>query len=517
MKKIVLSIVAVMLSFMIMGCSDYSINGGSFNTGWTPEDIPDDPVTPTPTPETAEKAPLYWTVYEYGRLAEKNGTDCNMPKEVWQKNIDWVAENLLPYGYDMICTDGFMAMLGDDNAGHPYMTSYAHIPLTELIQMCKDKGLKLGIYDNPLWVHGSLDCPIEGTKYTVRNLLYEQGKDQVKNPDADGDIFTWIVPSHKGGKEYIDGFFKYYKSIGVDFIRMDFMCLFEDGIRGGGTKGEGRGYGSAEYRLALQYIAEAAQKYGVFTSIVMPNMKDHGQYEAQYGNMVRIVDDACEGGWDHLSSRWRGAQYIKVDLWPAANNQFDGFTYWSDITGRGKVIADGDFQLMRRFNSDDERRSCITLQLMAGGPIAVADEYNTIGYESGENSYSESFYSAARAAHNVSFYQNEEVLELNKDKFVGKPLSNNISTTRNGAGIEIAEDANSQVWYGQMSNGDYIVALFNRENIEQERGVELSALGISGSMKVRDLWTHTDEGEVTKVSAKLAPHACKVVRLSKPE
>ena len=155
MKKIVLSIVAVMLSFMIMGCSDYSINGGSFNTGWTPEDIPDDPVTPTPTPETAEKAPLYWTVYEYGRLAEKNGTDCNMPKEIWQKNIDWVAENLLPYGYDMICTDGFMAMLGDDNAGHPYMTSYAHIPLTELIQMCKDKGLKLGVYDNPLWVHGS--------------------------------------------------------------------------------------------------------------------------------------------------------------------------------------------------------------------------------------------------------------------------------------------------------------------------------------------------------------------------
>ncbi len=27
-----------------------------------------------------------------------------------------------------------------------------------------------------------------------------------------------------------------------------------------------------------------------------------------------------------------------------------------DITGRGKVIADGDFQLMRRFNSDDERQ-----------------------------------------------------------------------------------------------------------------------------------------------------------------
>ena len=84
MKKIVLSIVAVMLSFMIMGCSDYSINGGSFNTGWTPEDIPDDPVTPPTPTDVTKKAPLYWSVYEYGRKAEIAGTNCNMPLETWQ-------------------------------------------------------------------------------------------------------------------------------------------------------------------------------------------------------------------------------------------------------------------------------------------------------------------------------------------------------------------------------------------------------------------------------------------------
>ena len=223
-----------------------------------------------------------------------------MPLETWQKNIDWVADNLLPYGYDMICTDGFMTMSGSDNAGHAYMTSYANIPLTQLVEMCKAKGLRLGIYDNPLWVHGSLDAPIEGTKYKVRSLLYDPSKDNVKNPNATGDIFTWIVPSHNGAKEYIDGFFKYYKGLGVDFIRMDFMCLFEDGIRGG--DGGGRGYGSAEYKLALQYIKEAATKYGVFTSIVMPNMKNHGENETQYCDMTRIVDDTCEGGWDHCSN-----------------------------------------------------------------------------------------------------------------------------------------------------------------------------------------------------------------------
>lgn len=473
MKKLFLSIATALVSLFSMGCSD---NG----TGWTPDMIPDDPVTPeTPTGKT-KKAPLYWSVYEYGRRAEIAGTNCNMPLETWQKNIDWVADNLLPYGYDMICTDGFMTMSGSDNAGHAYMTGYANIPLTQLVEMCKAKGLRLGIYDNPLWVHGSLDAPIEGTKYKVRSLLYDPSKDNVKNPNATGDIFTWIVPSHSGAKEYIDGFFKYYKGLGVDFIRMDFMCLFEDGIRGG--DGGGRGYGSAEYKLALQYIKEAATKYGVFTSIVMPNMKNHGENETQYCDMTRIVDDTCEGGWDHCSNRWRGN--ISTDRWPSTNNQFEGFIYWSDITGRGKIIADGDFTLIHSFDTDDECRTSISLQLVAGGPIAVADQYNTVGDR-------------------VKFYQNEEMLALNADGFVGKPLTTDYT------------DENSQIWWGTMSNGDVIVALFNREDRTISRGVELSQLGISGTMKCRDLWTHTDEGEVSKVSASLPAHGCKVVRLSK--
>lgn len=473
MKKLFLSIATALVSLFSMGCSD---NG----TGWTPDMIPDDPITPeTPTGKT-KKAPLYWSVYEYGRRAESAGTNCNMPLETWQKNIDWVADNLLPYGYDMICTDGFMTMSGSDNAGHAYMTSYANIPLTQLVEMCKAKGLCLGIYDNPLWVHGSLDAPIEGTKYKVRSLLYDPSKDNVKNPNATGDIFTWIVPSHNGAKEYIDGFFKYYKDLGVDFIRMDFMCLFEDGIRGG--DGGGRGYGSAEYKLALQYIKEAATKYGVFTSIVMPNMKNHGENETQYCDMTRIVDDTCEGGWDHCSNRRRGN--ISTDRWPSANNQFEGFIYWSDITGRGKIIADGDFTLIHSFDTDDECRTSISLQLVAGGPIAVADQYNTVGDR-------------------VKFYQNEEMLALNADGFVGKPLTTDYT------------DENSQIWWGTMSNGDVVVALFNREDRTISRGVELSQLGISGTMKCRDLWTHTDEGEVSKVSASLPAHGCKVVRLSK--
>ena len=60
-----------------------------------------------------------------------------------------------------------------------------------------------------------------------------------------------------------------------------------------------------------------------------------------------------------------------------------------------------------------------------------------------------------------------------------------------------------------------VVGLFNREDTPKVRAVEFSRLGISGAMKIRDLWKHTDEGEDIRVSAILTPHSCKIFRLSK--
>lgn len=93
---------------------------------------------------------------------------------------------------------------------------------------------------------------------------------------------------------------------------------------------------------------------------------------------------------------------------------------------------------------------------------------------------------------NLKFYQNEEMLALNTDKFVGKPLSSSII------------DAKNQIWYGQMANGDWIVGLFNRDSSAQSRSVKFADLGIKGKMKVRDLWRHADEGETDQLNVKLS-------------
>ncbi len=494
MKRTMHILLAALAAFSLAACEQRT------DTGWSIDQVPDDPVV-DPV-KTEAKAPLYWTVYEFCYEAEHAGTNpILMPRATMEANVEWVAENLLPYGYDMIATDGFQAMYNvpADNA-QGYMTHYGAYSLKELVALCKQHGLKLGVYDNPLWKHGDDDIIIEGTNIRLGSLLYDPAIDQVEHPDAarENEIFYWIVPSHPGAKEYIDGFFKYYNFIGVNFIRMDFMCLFETGTGMGGDPG--RGYGREEYELALQYINESATKYGVFTSIVMPNQKNYAELEARYMNMMRINADVFCGRWSAFSGTtdndpdpymehygesvyYRRRGQIDPNKWPTCYNLFDGMVYFSDLSGRGKLILDGDFTRLNTLSNDDERRSVISLQLVAGGPVACADQYNETDID-----------------HLVTFYQNEELLALNKDGFVGKPLSRDLSSS------------DSQIWTGQMSDGDWIVAFFNREDLEQKRSFSVSTLG-EESMQVRDLWEHQDLGRQRNLEAIVPAHGCKVYRL----
>ena len=426
------------------------------------------------------KAPLYWSVYEICYENEQNGI-ANENQDItpaeWDKIIDWVATDLKPYGYDMVCTDGFIPMLAKDASG--YMTHYGSMSLKDLVEKCKAKGLKVGVYDNPLWIHAPRETKIEGTEFTFGGL-YWNGTTDIMNPSTDNMWFNWVVAENPGAKEYIDGFFKHYKELGIEYIRMDFLSWYEDGKdRNIGVVGHG--YGRESYARALNYIAEAAKKYGIFTSLVMPHLYNDAEVEAQYGNMVRIVADTAKGGWNHCSAQDKGRSYT---TWPNCMNMFDGFTYWSHISGREKVILDGDFIRLNTFNTDAEKETVVSLQLMAGGPVTVADQYHTIG-------------------DNVKFYQNAELLELNTDRFVGHPLSDKLN------------DPNNQIWYGQMSNGDHVIGMFNRDDAAKNVDVNFSDLGISGEWNVRDLWKHQDEGKATSVSATIPAHGCKIIRLTK--
>ena len=169
-------------------------------------------------------------------------------------------------------------------------------------------------------------------------------------------------------------------------------------------------------------------------SLVMPNLFDHGAGERQFGNLIRIGNDASFGTWFNLS----GGRETWQPEWSQWNNPFLGFTGFADISGRGQMILDGDPLIMSSFTRDEERQSAINLFTLAGAAIAITDQVDTIG-------------------DNAHIFQNQEVLALRKAGLVGKPVFNN-----SHAFDYDLTSRDSERWIGQLPDGSWAVALFNR-------------------------------------------------------
>jgi len=421
------------------------------------------------------KAPLYWDVYENNFLKEKAGIANNyISEQDLLANIEWVDTNLKSLGYNIICIDGW----GDvDYNQDGYRTKHSSAWIhnyawwsTEL----KRRSMTLGMYYNPLWVNtnaANAGLKVKGTNILLSSLI---------NTSENAAWFTWLQVDRPGAEEYVKGYIQYYADMGVKYLRVDFLSWFESGYdRNIGTVGPLRPL--SYYQNALRWMREACDANGMFLSLVMPNLNNDAVTEQKYGHMVRINEDCAEGGWYRFSDSARG---IKRPGWSQFANPFDGFIYWSKIAGRGKMILDGDFIRLNTYLNDEERKSVVSLHMIAGGPVSIADQYNTIG--SG-----------------LWIYQNEELLALNQDGFAGIPLSNDPT------------NALSQVWKGQMTNGDWIVGFFNRESNTQTRSINFQTnLGISGNVFVRELWSHSDLGAVGTLSKSVPAHGCMIFRIS---
>lgn len=406
--------------------------------------------------------PKYWIAYEYCWI-----NNVAIPEDRWKANIDWVEKNFKSYGYNMICNDGWIeaAQTIDENGfivkynddwehGFKYWGNYL-----------SDKDMELGVYYNPMWMTKAAfdkNVMVVGTEIQAQDIV---------GPISFNEPLYWVDVDKKGAKEWIQGYVKYFIDLGAKYLRIDFLENYE------------RNYGTAKYKQALEWIEEAAGN-DIFLSLVMPNCFDNSRNELLYGDMIRIDDDCFNGGWDFVSNRRRGEHKA---IWPQYGNAFDGFIGFADIGGRGQMILDGDFIRLNTMADDKERIFKFSLMVMGGSALAIADQYDT-------------------ADGNEWIYQNREMLELNELGLTAKPLSYD------------HDDINrSSIWAGQLPNADWIVGLFNREDTEQIRKIDFERdLGIVGGNveNVRDLWEHTDLGELSGgFSVELDPHECKIIRI----
>ncbi len=433
-------------------------------------------------PRRRGPGPLYWSTYGYN-----NQYNAAMPEEVWKAHVDWVADTFLPYGYRMVCTDGWLDKTTVVTP-HGYITSFQDDWVHDWAwwaEYVASRGLELGVYYNPLWT----------TRSTVADpSITVVGRPDIKVADivnpgdyqSPGSDLWWVDVTRDGAEEYVKGYVAYFRDLGVTFLRIDFLAWYELGW----DQSEGTmcpAHGRENYVKSLSWMREAAGPMQL--SLVMPNLLNHGEAERRYGDLIRIDNDASFGTWYILSDGPQNWQPI----WSQWNNPFLGFTGFSDLAGPGQVILDGDPVAISSFANDGERESAISLFTMAGAALAIADRVDTIGP-------------------NARFFQNHEVLALHHAGLVGKPLYNSTHA--------FSYDATSrdpERWTGQLPDGTWVVGLFNRDKgpAPTTKAVDFAAdLGLSGPAAVRDVWAHQDHGTMTRWSVDLAPHACSLVTVT---
>jgi hypothetical protein len=415
------------------------------------------------------KAPLYWSTYEYNIKA-----DSYIPETEWSKNIDWVEANLKPYGYNMVCIDGW----GDDSKYNSdgyrmtHSSTWSHDYAWWAANL-KSRGMTLGMYNNPLWIikaAADAGVKIKGTNIPLSSIM---------NESENALWFKWVQVNKPGAEQYVKGYVQYYADMGIKYLRVDFLSWFENGYdRNLGRVGVERSH--SDYIKALKWIREACDANGMFLSLVMPHLFNDAEVEKVYGHMIRINEDAGDGKWNKWSDVARG---VRRDGWSQYANAMDGLTYWSSISGKGKMILDPDFLRINTFSNDDEKKSVVSACLMAGAPVTVSDQYSSIG-------------------NNIWVYQNEELLALNKDGFVGKPLTNDPTKQE------------SQIWIGQLSNGEWLVGFFNRETYSTDRTISFADLGITGQAMVRDLWKHENLGKKSSYTVSVPAHGCVIIKIT---
>ncbi|NQX58690.1 CBM35 domain-containing protein [Paenibacillus qinlingensis] len=427
--------------------------------------------------------PLYWTAYENSFV-----NDAPISETRWKDNIDWVSSTLLPHGYNMVTTDGWIYGATQTNANGyllKYNDAWSH-DWAYWVNYASTKGLDMGVYYNPLWIEG--------------NAAADPNKKVVGTNIALSSIASsgWVDVTKTGAKEYIQGYVNYFKNMGIRFLRIDFLSWYESGAAAGAPVGS-PSFGTTNYATALQWMHEAAGD-NMELSLVMPNSFNHASNELKYGDLMRIDTDTANGGWTWLN---RGSFGDERQTWNSGFSQwanpFQGFTAFADIAGRGGLTLDGDFLRFSTFSgtyADNEKRSVVSLFTMAGSPLAAADQYDTIGT-------------------NLSYYTNKEILALKKEGFVGKPVFNNGNPFEPSvSGQPDTGSRDSERWLGQTANGDWIVALFNRSDSAVTKSIDFaSSLGLASGGQVRDIWNHTDLGSKTSHSVTLNPHDVSMIRI----
>ena len=186
-----------------------------------------------------------------------------------------------------------------------------------------------------------------------------------------------------------------------------------------------------------------------------------------------IVYSLCQYGDDAV---WEWGTTVGGNLWRTTGDISDKYSSMAEIgfgqAGLARFAGPGhwnDPDMLEVGNggmNTEEYRTHISLWAILAAPLLAGNDLSTMTPET------------------VALLTNREVIAVDQDP-AGKQ------------GDRVSAEGPIEVWSRQLSDGSKAVGIFNRHDSPLKAHVDFRAMGFTGNVKARDLWTKKDLGSIS--------------------
>ncbi|CAI0468543.1 unnamed protein product [Linum tenue] len=259
--------------------------------------------------------------------------------------------------------------------------------------------------------------------------------------------------------------------------------------------------GSLDYEEQdARTFAEWGVDYLKYDNCYHDGSKPHIRYAKMSSALLKvgrpILYSICEWGQEdpakwagRYGNAWRTTGDIN-DTWGSITSIADQNNIWGRYAGPGRWNDPDMLEVGNGGMTMEEYRSHFSIWALMKAPLLIGCDVRAAGTST------------------LRILGNKEVIKVNQD-----PLGVQGRKIRSNGGLEI--------WAGPLAGKRAVVVLWNRSKSEASISVRWKEIGLSPNTPVivRDLWAHkfVSMGKQYGITARVAPHACKMYILSPPK